>query len=62
MAKGSIGPIDKGALHRRLGIAPGKKIPRGMIRADLRRAEKAHDVRDEKQDLFALNMGRRARG
>lgn len=56
--------MNKGALHRRLGIPQGQPIPSSTIRADLARAKKSGDVRDEKQDVEALNFraaGRRRR-
>lgn len=50
--------IQPGALHKRLGYAPGAKIPASVIRADLAKAKKDHDVKAERQDVFALNARR----
>lgn len=54
-----IKPSHRGLLHKRMGVSPGKKIPKGRIRADLKKAERTGNVKDERQDEFALNMGKR---
>ncbi len=55
-------PINEGALHRRMGIAQGKKIPRGRISSEIKRLEKIKNktpaqLKKEKQDVFAKNFG-----
>ena len=48
--------IKKGALHKRLGIPKGDKIPTSRIRADLAKAKRAGDIHHERQDVLALNF------
>jgi hypothetical protein len=52
----SIGKIRKGALHKRLHVAPGKKIPLSKLRAAKARAKRTGDKRLMKQATFALNF------
>jgi hypothetical protein len=47
--------IDEGALHRRLGIPEGQPIPLAELHADLTNAQQAHNIREIRQDVFALN-------
>jgi hypothetical protein len=43
--------LKKGALHRQLGIAPGKKIPAGT----LQHLTHSSNVRTRRRAVFALN-------
>ena len=52
----SIGKIRKGALHKRLHVAPGKKIPLSTLRAAKARAKRTGDKRLMKQATFAINF------
>lgn len=56
---GMIKPSHRGLLHEDLGIAKGKKIPRGKIRKDLAKSKRTGNVAEEKRDVFALNFGKR---
>lgn len=56
--KSPFGHIKKGALHKDMGIPKGEKIPRGKIRSKLARDKAHHNVKGERRDLFALNMGK----
>ena len=53
--KSPFGHIKKGALHRDMGIAPGKKIPLDALRAKLRKDKADHNVKGIRRDVFALN-------
>lgn len=46
-----IKPSHKGALHRAMGIAQGKKIPVARLKA----AKKSRDKAERKEATFALN-------
>jgi len=53
-------PIAKGALHKRLGIPQGQKIPLSIIRKKLAALKKkknktAAEVKKERQLVFAAN-------
>lgn len=52
-----IKPSHRGLLHKELGVAPGKKIPKAKIRADLAKAKRTGNVAEEKRDVFAENFG-----
>lgn len=54
-----IKPSHRGLLHEELHVKKGSKIPRGKIRANLRKAKKSGNVAQEKRDVFALNFGKR---
>lgn len=56
--KGGFPKVKKGALHKDMGIPQGEKIPRGKIRSKLARDKAHHNVKGERRDLFALNMGK----
>lgn len=56
MTKRSIGPIRKGALHRQLGIAPGKTIPVSTLKAAKARAKRTGNTKLLKRATFALNF------
>lgn len=47
--------IKKGALHKRLGVPTGKKIPLAKIETDKRKAEKSGNTKAIRQDTFAIN-------
>lgn len=51
----NIKKSHRGDLHKRLGVPEGQTIPRGKIEADLRHAKKTHNLKDIKQDEFALD-------
>lgn len=52
-----IKPSHKGLLHEALGIAKDKKIPGARLKSVLGRAKKTHNVKLEKQVVFAENFG-----
>lgn len=50
-----FGNIKKGALHRDMGIAKGKKIPTGAIKSKLAHDKASGNTKGVKRDVFALN-------
>lgn len=57
-----IKPSHRGLLHKELGVAPGKKIPKSKVRADLAKAKRTGNVAEEKRDVFDLNFGKKGKG
>lgn len=57
LAKGGkpFGNIKKGALHKDMGIAKGKKIPVSKLRSKLAHDKATHNTKGIKRDVFALN-------
>lgn len=47
--------IKKGALHKEMGIAPGKPIPTAKLQAVKAAAKRSGDTTEEKRANFALN-------
>ena len=52
--------IQKGALHKQLGIAPGNKIPLSVIQSKLNKLKRkkkktARDIKTERRLVFAIN-------
>lgn len=45
--------LREGALHARLGIAPGKPIPDSVLKEGMRQAKRAHDITEEHEIEFA---------
>lgn len=53
-----INPANKGKLHRRMGIAAGRKISIGDLMEEKGKARKTHDTALMREATFALNARR----
>lgn len=51
----------RGLLHKELGVAQGKPIPKAKVRADLAKSKRTGNVAEEKRDVFDLNLGKRGK-
>lgn len=50
-----IKPANKGLLHSKMGIAPGKKIPTKSLAKEKSKADKTDNVKLKKEVVFAQN-------
>ncbi len=57
--KPMIKPSHRGLLHEALHIAKGKKIPGSKLKSALKTAKKTHNVKEEREIVFAENFGKK---
>ena len=57
MAAPMIKPSHEGREHRRVGVPAGKKISAAKLMDALKKDKREHNVRGEREDVFAMNFG-----